>query len=111
MTKIHFAIILLGSFLFLWDTSYGVGWIFGWFFVGLLRQYREDILERVIDFEHFSTKRYIVYLLLVILWITIPLVISFLFPQFINPLAVFGAFFTDRMLMFILESLGKKEAR
>lgn len=110
MTKIHYLIIVLGSALFFWDISYGVGWLFGWVFAGLLRHYRERILERVIDFDNFSTRLYLMYLLGVMVWIAIPLLISFLIPDYINPLAVFGAFFADRILMFVINIL-RKEVR
>ena len=111
MTKFHLFIIILGSGLFFWDITYGLGWVLGWLFVGLLRQYRGLILERIIDFDDFSVLRYIMYLLTVMVWIAIPLLISFLLPEYFNPLAVFGAFFADRLLMFIIESISKKEVR
>lgn len=111
MTKFHIIIAILGSTLFLWDFTYGIGWLVGWIFVGLLRQYRGVILERIIDFDDFSTMRYVGYLLLVMVWIAIPLGVSFLLPDYINPIAVFGAFFADRALMFIIESVSKKEVR
>ena len=111
MTKFHIIIMILGSGLFFWDITYGLGWVLGWLFVGLLRQYRGLILERIIDFDYFSLLLYIMYLLTVIVWIAIPLLISFFIPEYFNPLAVFGAFFADRFLMFIIESISKKEAR
>ena len=108
MTKLHIVLIFLGSGLFLLGWPYGVGWILGWIFVGTLRHYRERILEYIIDFDHFTTRSYIVYLLGVIVWIAIPLLVSFLFPEYINPLAVFGAFFADRILMFFVNSFRKE---
>ena len=108
MTKFHLFIMILGSGLFFWDITYGLGWVLGWLFVGLLRQYRGLILERIIDFDDFSVLRYIMYLLTVMVWIAIPLLISFLLPEYFNPLAVFGAFFADRFLMFIIGSINKK---
>jgi hypothetical protein len=102
MTKLHYLIILLGSALFFWDVSYGIGWLFGWVFAGLLEHFRERILERVIDFDNFSMRLYIMYLVGIMVWVAIPLLISFLIPEYINPLAVFGAFFADRMLMFAI---------
>ena len=111
MTKFHVIIMILGSGLFLLDITYGLGWLLGWIFVGLLRQYRGVILERIVDFNDFSVMRYVGYLLTVMVWIAIPLLISFFIPEYFNPLAVFGAFFADRFLMFIIESISKKEAR
>ncbi len=111
MTKFHVIIMILGSGLFFWDITYGLGWLLGWLFVGLLRQYRGVILERIIDFNDFSVVRYVGYLLLVMAWIAIPLLTAFLLPAYFNPLAVFGAFFADRFLMFITENISKKEAR
>lgn len=110
MSKLHYVIIVLGSGLFFVDISYGIGWLLGWVFAGLLRHYRERILRYIIDFENFSKRMYLMYLLGVMIWIAIPLLLSFLLSEYINPLAVFGAFFADRILMFIVNSF-KKEAR
>lgn len=107
MTKVHYIIIILGSSLLFWDISYGVGWLFGWVFAGLLRHYREPILEYLIDFDHFSTITYVSYLIGVMIWIAIPLLISFFFMDYINPFAVFGAFFVDRFLIFMLNIFRK----
>lgn len=109
MTKLHYIIIVLGLPLFFWEIPFGFGWLLGWLFVGLLRQYRERILEYVIDFEHFSIRSYIAYLLGVMAWVAIPLIISFFFPEYFEPLAVFGAFFIDRALMFMMNSFRKGE--
>ena len=109
MTKFHYIIIILGSSLFFWDISYGMGWLFGWLFAGLLRHFREPMLERIIDFENFSTKKYIAYLLGVMAWIAIPLVISLLFEDYINPIAVFAAFFADRVLMLLVNYFRKEK--
>lgn len=108
MTKLHILLIFLGSGLFFLGWPYGAGWLFGWIFVGTLRHYRERILEQIIDFDHFKTRTYIAYLLGVIVWITIPLLVSFLLPECFNPLAVFGAFFIDRLLMFFVNSFRKE---
>lgn len=109
MTKIHFILIFLGSGLFLWDFSYGAGWLLGWIFAGLLRQYRVKLLERLIDFKDFSRGKYTGYLLLVMVWIAVPLLISFLMPEIFNPFTVFAAFFVDRFLMFVLNLFSKEE--
>lgn len=107
MTKLHYLIIVLGSALFFMDISYGIGWLLGWLFAGLLRRYRERILEYIIDFDNFSKKLYFIYLFGVMLWVAIPLLISFFIPEYINPLAVFGAFFADRILLFFINSFRK----
>ena len=111
MTKAHYLIMILGLGLFLLDISFGIGWILGWIFVGLLRQYRGAILERVVDFENFSVTRYIAYLFLVMFWIAMPLLISFVMSDYINPIAVFAAFFVDRSLIFVLGIFESKEAK
>ena len=108
MTKLHFTLIILGSALFFWDISYGVGWLIGWLFAGLLRQYREKLLDHLIDFDNFSVTKYIAYLFGVVIWIAIPFLISFLLPDYINPIFVFLAFFVDRALMFIMRSIRKE---
>lgn len=108
MTKAHYIIMVIGLSLFLWDFSYGIGWILGWIFIGLLREYRESLLAYIINFEDFSTKRYMLYLIGVMVWIAIPLLISSLFIDTIHPLAVFGAYFSDRTLMFANKSIRKE---
>lgn len=110
MTKYHYSVIILGMSLFFINMTYGVGWLLGWIFVGLLRHYRVPILERMIDFDNFSAKQYVGYLLLVMVWIAIPLLISFTLPLYVNPIAVFGALFADRILVFFVNSISKKEA-
>lgn len=78
-----------------------------WVFAGLLEHYRERVLDYVIDFDNFSIKLYITYLIGVMVWVAIPLLISFLTPDYINPLAVFGALFTYRILMFAINFFRK----
>lgn len=108
MTKIHFILIFVGSGLFLWDFSFGAGWLLGWLFAGLLRQYRVKLLERLIDFNDFSVKRYVGYLLIVMGWIALPLLLSFFIPTTFNPFAVFSAFFAERILMYALNIFSKE---
>jgi len=107
MTKLHVTVIILGSSLFFLDFSLGIGWLLGWLFAGLLRINRERILERIIDFENFSMKTYIIYLLGVMVWIAIPLLASLFVPQYISPWAIFGAYIADRILMFIINAFSK----
>lgn len=107
MTKAHFIVMFLGLSLFFWDFSYGTGWLLGWIFIGLLQVYRGKILDYVIDFNDFSTGRYILYLIGVMVWIAIPLLLATLFIDYINPLAVFGAYFIHRAIMFISNSVRK----
>ena len=109
MTKFHVTILILGLSLFLLDVPSGWGWVLGWIFIGLLRHYRERILDYIIDFDNFSKKLYFMYLIGVMVWVAIPLLISFVVPEYINALAVFGAFFTDRILMFFV-NIVRKEA-
>lgn len=109
MTKLHFTIMLLGSFLFFWDISYGFGWLLGWLFIGILRHYRTRLLDRVIDFEDFSVARYMLYLFGIIVWIAIPLAISVFLPEYVNPFAIFGVYFIDRILLFATDKLKRGE--
>ena len=109
MTKLSFIVFLLGSSLFLVDFSYGVGWVLGWIAMGLLEANREKILEQMIDFDHFSVRQYITYLLGVVLWISAPLVLWYFFPSYINPIAIFGAYFASRTIMFLTKGIMKGE--
>ena len=109
MTRLHFTIILLGSLLFLWEFSYGIGWLLGWLFIGILRHYRERILDKVVDLQNFSVARYMAYLFGIIVWIAIPLAISVFFPEYVNPFAIFGAYFIDRILLFVTDTLKRGE--
>ncbi len=101
--------MFLGSLLFFWDISYGFGWLLGWVFVGLLRQYREQILEIVLDMNNLSIARYVGYLVGIIVWLAIPLGITLIFPDYLNPIAVFAAYFADRVLNYVLNLLKKGE--
>jgi hypothetical protein len=106
MTKIHYIVIILGSGLFIAGLSYGVGWLIGWLFMVLLRLNREKILDRIIDFKNFSVGRYVAYLFGVTVWVALPLIVSFIIPEYVDPLAIFGAYFADRILMFITNYFG-----
>ena len=108
MSKLNFTVMFLGCSVFLIDTAYGIGWLIGWLFISLLRNYRERLLENIIDFDNFSAKKYVLYLVGVVAWIAVPLLFSFFIPQYINPFAVFAAYFADRILMFIANSFVKE---
>lgn len=109
MSKISFVVFILGCSLFFFDIAYGIGWIAGWFFISMLRYFRESLLEKIIgDFTDFSAVKYITYLLLVIFWVAIPLLFSFFFQDYINPFAIFAAYFADRILMFITNTFIKE---
>lgn len=108
MNKLTVTIIILGSTIFLMDVSYGIGWLLGWVFIIVLSSYREKILDYIIDFESFSAKKYILYLFGVMIWIAIPIIISLIFPKYINTLAIFSAYIIDRLLMFITKSFAKE---
>lgn len=109
MTKLSIIVFLVGNSLFLVNFSYGMGWILGWIFMGLLETNRERFLDQIIDFDTFSVKKYIAYLLGVVLWIATPLVISYYFPNYVNPIAIFGAYFAHRIIMFITKIFTKGE--
>lgn len=112
MSKFSFTVFLIGLTLFFIDFSYGLGWILGWLFMALLEYNREKFLNRLLDVNKFSMKKYIAYLLGVMLWIAAPLLVSFLIPETINPLAIFAAYFSSRMIMFISKTFmkGKEES-
>lgn len=109
MTKLSFVVFMLGNALFLMDFTYGIGWVLGWIFMGLLEANREKMLNHIIDFDTFSVKKYITYLLGVILWIAAPLALAYFFPSYINPIAIFGAYFANRAIMFITKVFTKGE--
>lgn len=109
MTKLSFAVFLFGNLLFLVDITYGIGWILGWIVMGLLETNREKILEQMIDFDSFSVTQYIAYLFGVVLWIASPLVLAYFFPSYISPIAIFGAYFASRIIMFLTKAIMKGE--
>lgn len=109
MTKLHFVIVILGSLILFWDISYALGWLLGWLFIGIFRHYRTQILDYVIDIENFKISLFIAYLLGIIVWLSIPLGLSLLLPKYINPIAIFGAYFADRILLFIINAVKKGE--
>lgn len=109
MSKFSFTVFLLGLSLFFIDYSYGLGWFLGWFFMALLEHNREKFLNRLLDMHNFSMGKYITYLIGVMVWIAAPLLFSFLKPKIVNPLAVFGAYFSSRIIMFISKAFTKEE--
>lgn len=109
MSKFSFTVFLFGLVLFFFDYSYGLGWVLGWLFIILLEYNREKILDRLLDINDFSMKRYIAYLIGVMFWIAAPLLMSFLIPNHINPFAIFGAYFSSRLIMFISKTFIKGE--
>ena len=109
MSKFSFTVFLLGLTLFFLDLSYGLGWFLGWFFMTLLEYNREKFLNRILDVNNFSMGKYIAYLLGVVIWIAVPLLVSFIIPDYINPLAVFAAYFSSRIIMFISKAFMKEK--
>ncbi|MDN6161589.1 MAG: hypothetical protein L0I79_02345 [Atopostipes sp.] len=109
MSRFSFTVFLLGLLLFFFDFSYGLAWIIGWIFIVILEYNREKILNQLLDMDNFSMKRYIAYLIGVMLWIALPLLVSFLIPSYINPLAIFAAYFSNRLIMFITKAFTKGE--
>lgn len=108
MTKFTFTAFILGLSLFLIDIPSGLGWIVGWISIVILDYSRENILKKIIDFDNFSVTKYVGYLLGVAIWIAIPLLLSFRYPGYVNPLSIFGAYFTDRIIMFVTKSFVKE---
>ena len=109
MSKFSFTVFLFGLTLFFIDSSYGIGWIVGWLFITLLEYNRGKLLDRLLDISNFSMKKYLAYLVGVILWIATPLLVSFLIPSHISPYGIFGAYFSSRMIMFLSNSFIKEE--
>lgn len=104
MSSIRFTIFLLGLPLFFLDLAYGIGWVLGWFFMYLLDTIRWRLLDYVLDIERFSMTKYMAYLTGVMLWIAAPLLISLIIPAHINTLAIFAAYFSSRIVMFITKA-------
>lgn len=109
MNKFSLTVFLLGLTLFFINYSYGLGWFLGWFFIALLEHNREKFLNRLLDIHNFSMGKYIIYSIGVMVWIATPLLFSFLRPEFANPLAVFAAYFSNRIIMFIRKAFTKEE--
>lgn len=109
MTKLSFVVFLFGNLLFLVDFTYGVGWVIGWLAMFLLETNREKILSQMIDFDTFSVMQYVIYLVGVVLWIAAPLALAYFFPSYINPIAIFGAYFASRTIMFLTKGIMKGE--
>lgn len=108
MNKLKLIVFILGCSTFFIDTSWGLGWVLGSLVMFLLNTFREPILDRIIDFKNIKISYYILYLLAVMLLIALPLLLAFWIPDIINPLWVFVAYFTSRILDFITRSRVKK---
>lgn len=108
MSKFKIIVIILGSLSFFADISYGLGWLLGWLFLIILQKARVRVIDNMLSKDEFPRRQYIVFLFGVFLWIALPLLIGFIFPEVINPIAVFAAFFADRILTFITGSNREK---
>ena len=109
MSRFSFTVFLFGLSSFFFDFSYGLGWLSGWIFILLLEYNREKFLNSVLDLENFLLRKYIAYLLGVTLWLVVPLLISAIFPDFLNPFAVFAAYLANRIIMFVSNAFVKEE--
>lgn len=94
-------VIIIGAIIaYLISQSALIGWLYGWFFCLVLKWIRQQYYMKLFDMEQFSMAKYAGYLIFVMAWIAIPLGISFYFRDVIDPLAVFAAYFIDRLLMY-----------
>ena len=109
MSKFSFTVFLFGLTLFFLDFSYGIGWLIGWIFITVLEYNREKLLNRLFDLDNFSIKKYLAYLMGVIIWIAAPLLVSFFIPNYISPYGIFGAYFSSRLIMFVSNAFIKEE--
>ncbi|MDN6730876.1 MAG: hypothetical protein L0L39_01710 [Atopostipes suicloacalis] len=109
MSRFSFTVFLLGLTSFFFDFSYGLGWTLGWIFITLLEYNREKFLDRLLNLDDFSMGKYIAYLIGVIIWVAAPLLLSFVIPNYLNPFAVFAAYFSSRFIMFISKAFVKEE--
>lgn len=98
---------LFGIFLalyFLISPTAGLGWLFGWLGVAILRgvrSYSHRQIGDMVEQGNISIVKYVLNIILVLASMAIPLLISFKYQEIIHPLAVFAAYFSERALVYI----------
>lgn len=106
-------VILLLSFFFYWGISkaFASGWLLGIGFTLVLQVYRKFMYARI--FKNFEEKwrvavDVIVHQLLVLAIVIVPFVISVIYRQWFDPIAVFLAFFGERLYWLVTHYFNEK---
>lgn len=107
--KLFLGLLLLSIPLFFLNPSIGFGWAIGQTVMVLLVLSREAFYKKLFDSTTFDMKQYVAYVLYTIVLLAGPLLFSFFYSQFINPIAIFAAYFIDRMLSFVVNLFNKEK--
>ncbi len=106
---IYAILAVLGLPVALLNSSIGLAWTLGHVVMILLVFSRERFYGILLDTSKFSVSKYISYIVFTIALLAVPLGLSFLFQDILNPFALFTAYFTDRAVHFIFNLFMKEE--
>lgn len=108
--RIYILLALLGIPFLIWNMPIAIGWIIGHGVMFLLVIARTLFYDNVLNSPEFKMGKYISYVLFTVVLIAGPLLFSFFFREWVEPLAVFAAYFLDRSLTFITNLFSKEKA-
>lgn len=108
LRNVYLVLALLGIPLLFWKYPIALGWTIGHLVMFVLEMARLSFYSKVMNSSTFRMSQYFAYVLVTICLIAGPLFLSFIFRDVIEPLAIFAAYFTDRILTFVF-NIFKKE--
>lgn len=109
--KIYGILGLLGLPLMFYNLPIGLGWLVGHVVMVVLVFARDRFYDILLSGSEFRISQYASYIVFILGLISIPLLISFFFEQIMNPYAIFGAYFLDRIVHFVYNIFVKEETR
>ncbi|AMC93734.1 hypothetical protein AOC36_06975 [Erysipelothrix larvae] len=99
--RTNLILLLVGIPLTAWRYQVALGWLIGQFVMILIEMTRTLFYDQILTRPNFRISQYIMYVLFTIIIIAGPLLFSFYFRGFVEPLAIFAAYFSSRILMFL----------
>ena len=95
--------LVLAGVLFFFDYSMSLGIILVLAALYLIKLSRENMEDKIMHAETLSSKMILRHFFTVIVIMVVSLLLSFLFQQVFNPIAVGGMFLVDRIVSFIFK--------
>ena len=109
LMKIYLGLALLGLPVSFFNLSIGFGWTIGHLVMAGLTFTRAVFYDMLLSMEKFSMAKYFSYIIFTVGMIALPLGVSFIYPNILNPYAIFVAYFLDRALHFVFNLFTKEE--
>lgn len=111
LRNIYIILALLGIPVIFMNLPIGLGWAIGHLVMAVLDIARNAFYDKLLSQSQFKMSLYFSYIIFTIGLIALPLIFSFFFREIMEPLAIFAAYFTDRILTFVVNLFKKEEHR